>query len=300
MNYKSINAAILSGNDIPKSLKKDKEFYDYLLGNNVAYYYATKLATEKNQLDKKIIEIGERLNNKYYQTLKLINKVCRENGIQFLLFKTYKYIPEVVDNDIDLLIKKKDFHSFLKVLEKEGFDSIENEPLKGICKKNGFCTIEPRVESSFHGLTILNEEQLWKGIENVDIGGIEFAKPLKEVEIMHLLLSLLYNPNYLRLYLLIIYQNSDHQKINMLDLKEYIKADLEIITEDLTVQKIEDKRFPLFIGDRKFIGWWYKRILINSKLEFSVKVKHVLYFFYLKYSYILFNRLIFKHDWFLE
>lgn len=296
MNYSIINSAILTGRDISASLK-DSRFYDYLLGNSVAYYFARKLSSKKTSMDKKIIATGKSLNSKYLKTLRLINRLCKVNGIRFLLFKTYKYIPEVVDNDIDVLLKKKDFFSFLKILRSAGFDCIENEPLKGICKKEGFCIIEPRVDSSFHGLTIMKEDQIWRRVESVNVDGMRFIKPLKELELVHLLLSLLYNPNYLKLYLLLIIKSTNLEKLRSFDLDEHLKSDLNLIIEDLMTDDIADKRFPLFISNVKFIKWWFKRIFPNSKLSLYTRLKHLIYFFYLKYSYVLFNKLVFKHSW---
>lgn len=300
MNYGVINTAILSTHNLPKSFVKDSNFYDYLLSNNVAYYYSSLLSTEKTIIDKKIIAVGKNLNNKYIKTLKFINQIAKENGIKFLLFKTYKYIPEVVDNDIDLLIKEKDFYQFMKILKKKGFSCVENEPLKGICKKKGLCTIEPRTSSSFHGLIIMNEQQLWDKIERVNIGGITIFKPVREVEIAHLLLSLLYNPNYLKLYLLLVYRNSNLKRFNNLNLEKDAENDLKLVIENLLTKEPANKRFPSFIGNFNFITWWYKRIFSNPKLTIHTRLKHILFFFYLKYSYVLFNRLVFKHEWPLD
>lgn len=297
MNYRSINTAILAARDLPNSYVKDRRFYDYLLGNNVAYYYSHNLSTKKNSMDRKIIIAGNKLNEKYFKTLKLINKACKENRIKFLLFKTYKYIPEAVDNDIDLLIKNRDFYRFMEILEKKGFKCIENEPLKGICQRNSFCTIEPRINSSFHGLIIMNEKQLWDKVESVNIAGIKIFKPIKEIEIAHLLLSLLYNPNYLKLYLLIIYKNSNLKNLGILNLEENVKQELELIVEKLVTKNVENKRFPLFLGNIPFIKWWYRRIFLNSKLTLYTRLKHIMYFFYLKYLYVLFDKLVFQHRW---
>lgn len=300
MDCKRINTAILSAQDLPSSFIKNSEFYNYLFGNNVAYYYSSILSKKKTNIDKEIITAGNVLNDKYVKTLKLIDKICKENGIRFLLFKTYKYIPEVVDNDIDLLIKKKDFYQFMKILGRYDFDCLENEPLKGICRRKDFCTIEPRTNSSFHELIIMDENQLWNKTEKVEIMGIKIDKPIKEVEVAHLLLSLLYNPNYLRLYLLDVYKNGDFRQFKSLNLKKDIRDDLNLVIENLLAEKNESKKFPLFIDNFRFIWWWFRRIFSNSKLSLRTKLKHLIYFFYLKYLYLLFGKLIFKHEWFLR
>lgn len=297
MNYKAINTAILNSSDVPKSIKRDKQFYDYLLSNNTAYYYSRYLSKDKTLLDKKIIAAGESLNGKFLRTLSSINKLCRKNRIKYLLFKTYKYIPEVVDGDLDLFIAKKDFYRFLQILEDEGFECIENEKLSAVCYKTGFCNIEPRVKSSFHGLVVLDESKVWEKKDNVNIGGMQLYKVTKEIDLLHLLLSVLYRPDYLKLYLLLAYRGSDIKKILALTENQNFSKDLNFLLSNLIMSDVENKRFPLFMGNIDFVIWWARRILPVFELTLSAKIKHIVFFFYSKYSYLLFNRLVFKHNW---
>lgn len=300
MNYKIINAAILSSQDVPKSVIRDNNFYNYLLNNNVAYYYSKHLSKEKTIMDKKIATAGDILNSKFLKTLKLINKVSKKNNIKFLLFKTYKYFSEVVDNDIDILIKERDFYHFMKALQQEGFACFENEHLKAICLKEGFCKIEPRVNSSIRGLVFLSEKKIWERIELVNVDGIKIFKATKEIELLHLLLSILYNPNYLKLYLLLLFKNSDRRKLHKLYMDKETHADLKFLLKNLITKNVENKRFPLFIGNTSFILWWCKRILPISKLTLLSKLKLILSFFYSKYLFLFLNRLVFEHEWPLQ
>lgn len=300
MDYKTINTAILTSRDVPKSVVRDNKFYNYLLSNNVAYYYCSHLSKEKNIMDKKIIAAGNILDNKYIKTLKIINKLCKKNKMKFLLFKTYKYFSEAVDNDIDLFIREKDFDNFIKALEKEGFTCIVNESLKAICLKEGYCKIEPRVDSSIRGIFFLNEKKIWEKIELVNVDGMKIFKATKEIDLLYLLLSILYNPNYLKLYLLLLLKNSDRKKIYKLCLDRKINEDLKFLMRNLITRNVENKRFPLFIGNSSFIFWWCKRILPISKLPPLSKVKLIVFFFYSKYLFLFFNRLVFEHEWPLQ
>ncbi len=300
MNYKNINAAIIKGHDMQENFSRDKDFYNYLLGNNVVYFYSSILSTKKTQVDKKILKAGKILNDKYLKTLHLISKIGKENKISFLLFKTYKYIPEIVDNDIDLFVRERDFSRFMKALEEEGFDCIENERLKGICTKESFCNIEPRVNLEFHELVILDEEKIWNKREIVKVSGITISKVIKEIDLLHPLLSILYNPNYLKLYVFLVYKNTEIKELfNLVD-NVKINQDLAFVIKKLITGNVEDKRFPLFMGSKDYVSWWFKRILPEMRLSIYTRLKHILFFFYMKYSQILFNRLIFKHDWPLE
>lgn len=296
MNYKIINQSILSTHDVPEFFSKEEKFYDYLLSNNVAYYYSKVLSKENTSTEKKIIAAGDKLNEKYIKTLKLIEKIGKDNEIKILLFKTYKYFSEVVDGDIDLFLRKKDFHLFLKALEEEGFKCWEHEKLKAVCYKKDFCNIEPRVSASFHGIVVLNESQAWEKVEEVTINGIKILKTTKEVDLFYLLLNNLYGPNYLRLYLLLLYKQCDLKKLFALSSAEYIK-DLQFLINSLITNDKENNRFPLFLGNINYISWWLKRILPNDKLTMLIKLKLILFFLYSKYLFIFFDKLVFRHQW---
>lgn len=300
MDYKIINTAILTSRDVPKSVTRDDKFYNYLLNNSVAYYYCAHLSKEKSIMDKKIIAAGNILNSKFIKTLKIINKICKKNKMKFLLFKTYKYFPEAVDNDIDLFIKKKDFYNFMKVLEKEAFKCFENEPLKGICLRENFCKIEPRVHSSSRGQIFLNEKKIWENVEPVNVGGMKVFKTTKEIDLFHLLLSILYNPNYLKLYLLLLYKNCQTENLYLLSSDKKINEDLKFLLKNVITENVKRKRFPLFMGNINFTIWWYKRILSNARISLFSRLRLIVSFFYVKYSYLFFNRLVFKHPWPLD
>lgn len=297
MNYKIINCAILASRDVPKSINRNDEFYDYLLSNSVAYYYSTCLSKNKNIIEKKIITAGDSLCRKYIQTLKLINKICRKNKIKFLLFKTYKYVPEAVDNDIDLIIKEGDFYNFTQAFKKEGFRCFKEEHLKIECLKEGFCKIEPRVNLSIRGRVLLDEKRIWQRQQEVIIDGMRIMKTTKEIDLFYLLLSILYTPNYLKLYHLLIY-NIDLGKLNQISLDKEISEDLKFLLRNLT-KNFENKRFPLFLENISFLVWWYKRIFLSSDIILFKRFSLIASFFYFKYLYIIFNKLVFKHTWFL-
>lgn len=297
MDYKTINNAILKGCDIPKNITKDSKFYNYLLGNNIAFRYAQNLSKNKNEMDKKIINAGQVFDNKFLITLKIVNKVCRQNKVKFLLFKSYKYFGEVVDGDIDILIKEKDFYIFMGALEQEGFRCIENEKLKAVCIKEGYCNIEPRVDASVHGVKVLNNKVIWDNAVQVNIKDEKVPTAAKEVDLLYLLLSILYRPDYLKLYLLLVYQSADIKKMNNLIRDSQIRSDLAYVIKNLMTGDITVKRFPLFPSNISFVIWWFKRMLPNSQVSISDRIKNILFFFYSKYSFYFLNRLVFSHRW---
>lgn len=300
MNYEVINTAILDSQDTPKTINRDDKFYNYLLDNSVAYYYSKHISKEKTEMDKKIIAAGDILNKKFLKTMKLVLRICKENNIRFLLFKTYKYFSEVVDNDIDLIIKENDFYNFIKALQREGFTCLENEHLKAICFKQSFCKIEPRINSSFRGLVIFDEKKIWEKPEWVNIDRIKILKTAKEIDLLHQLLGILYNPNYLKLYLLLLYKDANIKKLDKLILNKQIDQDLKFLIKNLIPKSLENRRFPLFIGNSDFIGWWFTRIFQAPDFSLQSKLRLLIFFFYSKYLFLFFNRLVFKHKWPLQ
>ncbi len=295
MNYKIINTSILASRNVPKSITRDDKFYDYLLNNSIAYYFSNHLLKKRNNIDKKIILAGNILNIKYIKTLRTINKVCNENNIRSLLFKSYKE-NEIVDNDVDLFIKEKDFYIFTKAFAKEGFKCFIKGPLQAECIKEGFCKIEPRVTFSFRGRVILKEERIWENQVAVNINGIKISKTSKEIDLLYLLLSILYTPNYLKLYLLKLFKESDVEKLYILSSNEQINQDIKFLIKNL-IEKAEEKHLPSFLGNINFIRWWYRRVFLSKDIYLIKKTTLILFFFYSKFSYIFFNKLVFKHKW---
>ena len=123
---------------------------------------------------------------------------------------------------------------------------------------------------------------------------------LKEIDLFHQLLSILYNPNYLKLYVYILLKSVKIENIQDLIEDKKIKQDVVFLLEKIITKDIENKKFPVFINNIDFIFWWSRRIFPNLKLTSSIKIKHLVFFFYMKYSYVFLNKLVFKHQWYLN
>src|SRR5690349_15376161 len=126
--FAAINKAILEGTDVPASTVKDEAFYEYLLNNKVAFYYASELSAKRTPAEEKMLQKGREVHAKYIKSLQIITEICQAKGFDYMLYKTYKYIPEVVDGDIDLLVRAEDFEPFLQAFAARGFATEEDEP----------------------------------------------------------------------------------------------------------------------------------------------------------------------------
>lgn len=289
LNYKEINSAILDGRDIDKSLvKKDEQFYQYLFNNKVAYYYASQLSKNKTEKEKWIIKRGNELNTQYIKTLEYVKDVCDKNNIPFILFKTHKVIPEVVDGDIDLIIHNEDFQKFLDVFAGLGFESIEDEPGKGKCFKEGFNVIEPHITISWRGNDYFDTELLWKYTKEEVINGKKYLISNNEIETFIAVAQLFYEPEYIDLYTMFKLKD-DCELLKQLPNSKQIQ---------LLITKIKNNRqqvFPIFAPIGLFATIWTKEFFISKNLK--TYILHWIFYIYWSIRYKFINKLPFTHIW---
>lgn len=287
LNVGKVNQSISSSKDVLDFADKTPQVYRYLLNNNVGYYYSERLSQRPTEMERRILKKGEEFNERYQRTLELLSDVCNQHKIEFLLFKTHKYIPEAVAGDIDIIVRSKDFHKFLDVFSKLGFNCEEDEVLKGNCQKDGFCKIEPRVDLSAHGIVFMREDEVWKHTETV-----------RELDLFGLLLDILYGPNYLPLYLYLVLQQTDKARILAICPTPDIKQDLEFLLGKIRKINLSRTSFPYFLDNLSFIRFYIRRIAFGNSMSPIERVKHIVFFFYIKYKYRFLKDLHFKHEWF--
>lgn len=298
LNVGKVNQSISSSKEVLDVADKTPQFYRYLLNNNVGYYYSERLSQRPTEMERRILKKGEEFNEKYQRTLELLSDVCNQHKIEFLLFKTHKYIPEAVAGDIDIIVRSKDFHQFLDVFSKLGFNCEEDEVLKGNCQKDGFCKIEPRVNLSFHNLVLVPENEVWNHTEMIRINNLEVKKTTKELDLLALLLDILYGPHYLSLYLYVVLQQTDKARILAICPTPDIKQDLEFLLGKIRKINLSRTSFPYFLDNLSFIRFYIRRIAFGNSMSPIERVKHVVFFFYIKYKYRFLKDLHFKHEWF--
>lgn len=297
MNFGQINKAIVESVDIPGIVKKDRYFYEYLLINNVAYYYCKNISKTQNRYELSLLNKGKELNEKYVRTLTLIRKVCEENNIIFALFKTFKHVEEAVDGDVDIVVKEKDYHRFLRVLEENDFVCKEDAQLKACCEKEGYLKIEPRVNISFHNKQIFDQETIWNNIDQISIADMAINTTTQRFDALCLLLNVLYGPKYVGLYLNLLLKDFEPEDLLQNIQDEDLKSDIMFSYNNLLGASDLEKKHPLFLSNIVFFLWWFRRIFFDNSYKFSDKLRHLLFFYYCKYKYFIFNSLHFQHKW---
>src|SRR3989338_202283 len=199
MNYAEINQAILENRDVDESIiEKNDSFYIYLKNNKVAYYYSKFLSKRRTSQEVDIIEKGNKLNERFFESVNSIREICLSNNIRFLLYKTCKFIPEVVDGDIDMFIKPGYWHKFHAIYSKLGYTVRYDESGKSKVILPHLCTMEPHQNISWRGGNYLSEKFIWENTGLCTSMGVETASI--EVELSGLFAKVFFEPQYLDLY----------------------------------------------------------------------------------------------------
>lgn len=298
MRYKTINEAIVYSRDVPNTFSKHGVFYKYLLLNNVAFFYTILLSKSRNKREDIIIQRGKTLQASFIKSLRVVDDVCQKARMPYLLFKTYKYIPEVVDGDIDMILQEKDLKIFMNAMRERGFVCTMENAWKGICLKEGYKKIEPRAALEFYGKKVIDESAVWKTAQRVQIEDLFLLTVKKEVDLSYLLLSILYGPRYLSLYLLRCFKELPSFQIPPF-FHEHARQDLETLLENYVRNDryIFKKRFPIFVGNFFYVRWWFKRVFFSPEIAMMNRWKQLLFFYYIKYKYICFRKLHFGKNW---
>jgi hypothetical protein len=107
--------------------KTEVDAADFLINscqNRLLYWFSLKKRKKFNQKVHKLIEdialAGEKEKRKLRQTIKLIDKISKENNLDYILAKLDRTLP-YISCDLDLLVFEKDVDSWLDVLKNEGY-----------------------------------------------------------------------------------------------------------------------------------------------------------------------------------
>jgi hypothetical protein len=296
MNYAHINDSILKGRDIdPLLVRKDHAFYTYLLNNKVAYYYAQELAGEKSETDQKILARGQAFNEQYFRACEAMAHICGQAGIEYLIFKTHRYIAGAVDGDIDVLVRDADFDRFLEVFRGEGFACVEDEPRKGKCEKDGYATIEPHVNISWRGNLFLEGEKAWGNTQKITYqNGTAITTASPDVELLAAAGELFFSPEYIDLFRLksaeVLRAHAAYTgKAPDEPSQQLLDAYLAIL-DHLSTRTLEHKLphfLPLPTLDR------YIKPAVSTRERLEILFKN----FAWKERYAVIDKLPFTHDW---
>jgi len=271
-------------------------FYKYLLINNLAYFYV-EFSKDNSNVAKKIIQSGNILNSKFEKTVDLICDILIKTKISAALFKTYKHIPEVVDGDIDLLLAKDDMGKFILSLTKKGFECVKESEGKYICKNKNYLKIEPRTNVSFGSKFIFDFDKIKNLLFSVTINNRNIDSTPSDIDVLYFILNFLYGPNYLRLYHYFLIESVDFKRLIFLARQFGVRKEILFFKLMLDKKISKSRKFPIFLSDFEYLNFFIRFISLNRDFNFIYKVRHLVFFFFLKYKYLIFGKLHFRHQW---
>jgi hypothetical protein len=235
-------------------------------GNKLLYFFTKSLLDKGVWLPDKVEIIlrevlfhGEKLLAEMKKAIELIQHKLTSEGITFLFFKTKKNYPYIF-SDIDLLVKEEDFirtrqilteeKSFVKsnlgiINEKDimGEDKVSfrvgGYPAANLwqkwTKQSGPIKIDIHRKSSWGGRILFDDDLIWKGIRQDEICAVKCSLPNREVELLSVVASLLFDRRSIPL-------------LEFLNLKDLIKKGLDWDILFAQVKKYHwEKEFVYFL-----------------------------------------------------
>lgn len=296
-----INISLLNKSNRLEEFEKEEIFWKYLAKNNLALFYINKVSGNKDlkhALAQKILENSRQYEAIFKKTLLFLENISKDNDLQFMLFKTLREFGEVPDGDIDIIVKRKDYDTWIKTLETEGFNCTIESNFKAKCEKENYMKIEPRINISSYGKILLAEEEVWKYTEKIELYKKEFLKSSTELDLYKLLLNTLYGPKYIRLYEQKLLLNAGIKKVLSINADGKTAGDLKLIINILSSIDIEKTSFPYFLKNATYLNFFIRRVLPSASFNMTTKLRQLLFFFYMKYKYLIFGKLVFEHKWY--
>lgn len=165
--------------------------------NKLSFVLSKNLIKEKGfaseKILKNVIDRGRKNVEIFNKTIRFVDDIMKENGIDYLLIKTYKILPYIT-KDIDILVKKDDLNDAKKIITENGGRDYE------FSKSNQFIfRILHKTEDTFGGKGLLidvyhdfswiripcmDESFLWKNKRKIDINSIKTFIPSIEADML--------------------------------------------------------------------------------------------------------------------
>jgi len=161
---------------------------------NRILYSVSKELISLNEIEKQIdlrrmlegiIQKGDRNLKQQVLTIKSL-KTTLNDVVPFLVIKTYKGFPHVVD-DIDILVGGDQYMNAIELMRKSEFKVIKSpEPKKFDCTKSSLLRVSLHQSVSWHDVICVDNEVLWHKTRQVSQDGIEYTIPGYEGDLLSL------------------------------------------------------------------------------------------------------------------
>lgn len=168
--------------------------------NKLAYQVARQALAEgySHPLLQETILEGEKNLELQWQTLDFISKLFGEEGIDYLVIKSYKELPYVTV-DIDIMVREQEYDMAVQLLETHGARHLEQKhrvPLPSFIENmlkraaganmliDGLLEIDLYQSTTWTGWLCLDNEFIWRKPESVEICGVACRIPNREADLL--------------------------------------------------------------------------------------------------------------------
>lgn len=148
---------------------------------------------------------------KLADTLAFLSATLPTVGIDYLVVKTYKYIPYVTF-DVDVLVRPEQFEHTKQVFAEKGLSILrhpgESFRKQSNCEREDLLRIDLHQGFYWQESSYLDEDLVWEQPVHRRVGTIEMPTPSLEIEVLLNIAHLLYERRYLTLLDLIYFREA--------------------------------------------------------------------------------------------
>ena len=148
-----------------------------LAERNGLYYYFILCLRELNVdlsfLDKERWNKENQKLSELKGTIKLLNKVSNDYGIDYIMIKSCNTIPHI-PRDVDVFVHKEEKRKIIEALENGGMKCVRSDIAQTTLKKEKYLETDIYTGIHYFGVEFLDENFLWNSNVKSKIFGIEY------------------------------------------------------------------------------------------------------------------------------
>jgi len=229
-----------------------------------------------------VLSAGEERLAKLSDTLAFLEATLPAVGIDYLVVKTYKYVPYVTF-DVDVLVRPEQFDYAKRTFAEKGLSILkhpgESFRKQSNCEREDLLRIDLHQGFYWQGFSYLDTDLVWEQPVHRQIGDIRTPTPSVEVEVLLNIVHLLYERRYVTLLDLIYFrrafQEGCHWEMIQAQARKYgwgrslqsLRATLNSLTE--------------YVWDTEIAGP-KARLPANTRLPYMIPLWQVWGFFFEK------------------
>ena len=125
------------------------------------------------------------------ETIKLLNKVLNDSGIDYILIKSCNTIPHI-PRDVDVFVHKGEKRKIIEALGNNGMKCVRSDIAQTTLKKEKYLETDIYTGIRYFGVEFLDESLLWNSNVKSKIFGIEYPGLNEEADLLLTLIHSLF------------------------------------------------------------------------------------------------------------